>query len=251
MSLNVSNIEFRRRRFERPNSYYGAKGLAPQLSLLRIEQPLVNGKGVYEFNLKKENLNGCENNLKRNDLFICLSIGLATRIEDPAKPDITVPDFSPVLADFTTSGSAVTVNLPGFATKDIRALYNGSIYISTGNTVNFEDLPTALFLKQQSDDLTISTSDKAIRNKAFDFENDLQTMAEEVVFAGTQDHKIRVSFPTYASADYSPVQDKDSNGVVTSAYQSKLIFLALGYRVVNGTNQEYKDDPNNPYAACI
>lgn len=251
MSLNVANIEFMRRRFEKPNSYYGPKGLAPQLSLLRIEQPLVNGKGLYEFNLKKEILNGSESNLRRNDLFICISIGLATRIEDAFKPDITVPDFSPVMADFTTSGSAVTVNVPGFATKDIFALYNGSVYISTGNTVNFEDLPTALFLKQQSDDVTISSSDKAIRNKVFDFENDLRSMAEEVVFAGTQDHKIRVTFPTYAAADYSPVQAKDANGDVTSNYQSKLIFLALGYRVVNGTNDDYKKDEKNPYAGCI
>lgn len=249
--LNVANIQFLRSRFERPNSYYGDKGLAPQLSTLRIEEDLVNGKGVYEFDLKKQILSGCEKNLKRNDLFITCSIGIATRIEDEDKPNILVPNFSPQIADTTTSGSAVTVNVPGFATNDIYALYNGSVFIQTGNIVNFSDLPTALFLKQQSDDTTIIPTGKAIRNKQFNFENDLRTMAEEIVFAGTQDHTIKVSFPTYASADYSAAQAKDANGDVISHYKTKICLLVLGYRIVNGTNEQYRDDKDNPYAPFI
>ena len=249
--LNVANIEFLRRRFEKPNNYYGKQGLAPQLSLLRIEEDLVNGKGVYEFDLKKNILSGCEKNLKRNDLFITCSIGLATRIEDEDKPNVLVPNFSPQIADTTASGSAVTVNVPGFNTNDILALYNGSMYISTGNIVNFSDLPTSLFLKQQSDDTTIIPTGKAIRNKVFSFENDLRTMAEEIVFAGTQDHTIKVSFPTYASSDYSAAQAKDANGDVISHYKTKICLLVLGYRIVNGTNEQYRNDEANPYAPFI
>lgn len=250
--LNVANIEFLRRRFEKPNSYYGPEGTAPQLSLLRIEEDLINGRGQYQFDLKKKIApTSCEIGLKRNDLFITCSIGLATRIEDEDKPNIYVPNFSPQLADTTTSGSAVTVNVPGFQTDDIMALYNGSMYIGTGNIVNFEDLPTALFLKQQSDDTTIIPTGKAIRNKVFNFENDLRTMAEEIVFAGTQDHKIVVNFPTYAGADYSAAQAKDANGDVISNYKTKIVLLVLGYRIVNGTSDKAANDPNNPYAAFI
>lgn len=249
--LNVANIEFLRRRFEKPNAYYGKQGLAPQLSLLRIEEDLVNGKGVYEFDLKKNILSGCEKNLKRNDLFITCSIGIATRIEDEDHPNVLVPNFSPQIADTTTSGSAVTVNVPGFETKDILALYNGSVYIGTGNIVNFSDLPTSLFLKQQSDDVTIVSSGKEIRNKNFNFESDLRTMAEEIVFAGTQDHTIKVSFPTYASANYSAAQAKNSSGDITSHYKTKICLLVLGYRIVNGTNEQYRNDTENPYSPFI
>lgn len=249
--LNVADIKFLRTRFERPNNYYGQQGLAPQLSLLRIEEDLVNGKGVYEFDLKKQILSGVESNLKRNDLFITCSMGIATRIEDEDRPNVLVPNFSPQIADTTASGSAVTVNVPGFQTDDILALYNGSVFIQTGNIVNFSDLPTALFLKQQSDDTTIIPTGKAIRNKVFIFENDLRTMAEEIVIAGTQDHTIKVSFPTYSGSDYSAAQAKDANGDVISHYKTKICLFILGYRIVNGTSQKYKDDKNNPYADFI
>lgn len=251
MSKQVNTTEFFRRRFDRLNAYYGAKGIAPQLSMLRIEEDLVNGQGVYNFNIKKEPISGAESNLKRNDLFVCLAIGLATRVDDGAKPNVSVPDFSPRLATVTTSGSAVTIVTPGFETDDVRALYNGSMFIQTGNIVNFADLPTSLFLRQQSDDFTLSASDHAVRSKKFNLEDDLKTMAEELVFAGTQEHTIKVSFPTYAAANYAAQQAKDANGDVITNNKSKLIFLALGYRVVGGTAEQYRQDENNPYAGMI
>ena len=250
--FTVANIEFLRRRFEKPNSYYGPAGKAPQLSLIRIEEDLINGRGQYQFDLKKKIApNSCEVGLKRNDLFITCAMGIATRIEDEDHPNIYVPNFSPQMADTTTSGSAVTVNVPGFQTNDIMALYNGKIYIGTGNIVNFEDLPTSLFLHQQSDDTTIIPTGKAIRNKTFNFENELRTMAEEIVLAGTQDHKIEVTFPTYAGADYSAAQAKDANGDVISKFKTKIVLLILGYRIVDGTSNKAQDDPNNPYAPFI
>ena len=71
---NIVNIEFARKRFDKVKSYYAPKGLAPQLSQLRIETDIVDGQGTYEFDLKKENLSVVENGLKRNDLFVCLGI---------------------------------------------------------------------------------------------------------------------------------------------------------------------------------
>lgn len=211
---NIANIEFLRGRFDKVLKYYGPKGLAPQLSQIRIEEKLVNGKSNYSFNIKKENLDQCEHNLKRNDLFVVLGIGVFLRSEVVAKPGI---------APLETYPGA------GFTTKDIEALYNGSLYISTGTTVNIEDMPTALF--------------RVVPEAAteFNFENSLKTMAEEIVFAGTQDHQVKVSFPNYAASDFSGAE-----GV-----ENRLVFVAYGYRVVGGTNEQYRNDPANPYKGCL
>lgn len=215
--FNVVNLDFARKRFEKINGYYGQKGLAPQLSIIRIEENLVDGQGDYTFQLNKEILNGCEKNLKRNDLFVCLAIGVALRIEDSAKPN--------------SSELINTVNTTLFATEDLKALYNGSLYVATGTSVNFEAMPTLLF--KRNDSLLHNAEDAA------------QTLAPELILAGTQDHVVKVSFPTFASANFAPKQNSGST------LSSKIVFYAIGYRVVGGTSDTYKNDPANPYAKAI
>lgn len=218
---NIVNIEFARKRFDKVKSYYAPKGLAPQLSQLRIETDIVDGQGSYEFDLKKENLSVVENGLKRNDLFVCLGIGVFLRIANPQKPG-TAPLMTHTIVG-TADGSE------GFKTADIEALYNGSLYISTGTTVNIQDMPTMLF-----------KSVKEVEDE-FNFEDDIKMMAEEIIFAGTQDHRVKVNFPTFANADYSA---KAEGGV------PKLVFVALGYRVVGGTLEKYREQAN-PYNDAI
>lgn len=232
--LNIANIEFARKRFEKVNNYYGAKGLAPQLSLLRIEETLVNGQGVYNFDLKKEtgSLSVVESNLKRNDLFVTLALGVFLRVDNTAKPGVNQLMTYPLIkADATAAGI-------GFTTSDIESLYNGKLYVATGNTVNIADMPTMLFKK-------VGQAADAASQPVFDFKNDLCDMAEEIVFAGTQDHKIQVSFPTFAAADYS------SSAAANTAGVSKICFTALGYRVVGGTEETYRTDSSNPYKGAI
>lgn len=246
--FKISDINFDRARFDKVNRYYGAQGLAPQLSLIRIEEDLVNGQGNYSFDLKKENISAVEKNLKRNDLFVTLAIGVALRIEDELHPNISVPMFAPHKAITATNAGVTDVVVPGFATDDINALYNGKLYIATGTTVNFADMPLALFLKNKGvDDLNYKINH-------FNFENDLKAMAEEIIFSGTQDHRIEVSFPTFAQSDYSAAQTIDASGggdpVIGKNFKSKLVFLALGYRVVGGTLPEYRKI-ENPYKDCI
>jgi hypothetical protein len=64
--MDNMSFEFLRKRFDKLNGYYGKKGIAPQLSYLRIEENLENGKGSYQFNLKKENLNRLVENGSEN-----------------------------------------------------------------------------------------------------------------------------------------------------------------------------------------
>lgn len=249
--LTISDINFQRARFEKVARFYGAQGIAPQLSMLRIEEDLVNGQGTYNFDLKKENLSAVEKNLKRNDLFVTLAIAVAVRIEDKNAPNSSIPMFAPYLAEMQTENGGYSVVKPGFETEDIKALYNGSLYIATGTTVNFADMPCSLFLKDKG------TQDKNGKFHHFDLENDMKAMAEEIIFSGTQDHTIKVSFPTFAQSNYNaanttmiPENGTESDRVTNDDYKAKIVFMALGYRVVGGTLPSYRVDAN-PYKDCI
>ena len=233
------DINFQRNRFEHLR-YYAEKGIPAELSLIRIDEPLVNGQGVYNFNLKKENLSASESNLKRNDLFVCLGLGVFLTVKDSTKPG-TEQLLTYALQENTSAG------IVGFKTQDINALYNGFLHITTGTTVNFNALPCGLFerIPCYQPELVYDGSAGMIANgakPAFDLNRDLQIMAEELVFAGTQDHKIQVSFPTFAAADYTSA---------TSNCETYISFVALGYRVIGGTSETYKNDKTNPFASAI
>lgn len=257
--FTISDINFQRQRFEKVCSYYGKKGIAPQLSLLRIEENLQNGKGEYIFDLKKENISAVERNLKRNDLFVTLAIGVALRIENSERPFVNTPMFDAVVSSYVTGTDTREPIVEGFKTSDINALYNGSLYISTGTTVNFQDMPLALFKRSQGTNVTNNQENEfsAIQAKSgkFNFENDLKAMAEEIIFSGTQDHTIKINFPTFPTSDYQALQTGDriadeSDFTDRDNRQSKVVFMALGYRVIGGTLPSYREDAN-PYKDCI
>lgn len=233
------NIEFVRKRFDGPLAYYGAKGIAPEISMIRIDEELVNGQGVYNFNLKKEILDASEKNLKRNDLFIVVGMGVFLTLKDSTKPGTEVL-YPFVQKENTTAG------IPGFKTDDIEALYNGELHIATGTTVNINAMPMQLFKRVPCRQTELLNNGQALVSNgvkpSIDLDRDLQLMAEELVFAGTQDHKVQVSFPTFASSDYT------TSAANTKGYVS---FIAVGYRVIGGTSETYKNDPTNPYADCI
>lgn len=233
------DIRFDRQRFDKILSYYRNQGLAPEISMIRIDEPLVNGQGVYNFNMKKENLGVSEKNLKRNDLFVCLGIGVFLTIKDSTKPG-TEQILPFAMLENTTAG------IKGFKTSDINALYNGSLHITTGTTVNIDAMPCNLFQRvpRTQPELVYDGSTGLKSNGAqpsFDMNRAIQQMATEIIFAGTQDHKVTVSFPTFAAADYT---------TSSANCTTHISFVAIGYRVIGGTNEQYKV-PANPYADAI
>ena len=263
MALKVANIEFDRRRFEKALAYYGNKGIAPQPSQLRIEENLVDGQGVYTFNLRKENLSPCEQNLRRNDLFLTLGLSIMLRVEDADKPGV-LPLLSyakkgrETVTPATANDPAVyTVDDFGFETGDIEALYNGKLNVTTQTTVNFEAMPTSLFKKESAGIVGTNANYVHDVNNGFDIESSIKAMAEELIFAGTQDHKITLSFPTFAGSKYNALQGgngtstADDTKIPNTKYVSKVVFFAFGYLIPGGTSDQYKNDPANPYAAAI
>lgn len=263
MALKIASIDFDRRRFEKGMAYYGSKGLAPQNSFLRIEENLVDGQGTYNFNLRKENVSAVERNLRRNDLFLTLGLGIMLRIENADRPGVLpLHSFAKVGRETVTPASVsdpavYTLDEYGFETADIEALYNGHLNVTTQTTVNFEAMPTSLFKKVAPGIVGTSANYVKDVNNGFDIESAIKTMAEEIVFAGTQDHKITLSFPTFAGAKYNALQGgvgtstSDDTKIPNTNYISKVVFYALGYLIPGGTADQYKNDPANPYAAAI
>lgn len=261
--LNVANIEFARKRFERAFNYYGEQGIPPQLSFLRIEEDLVDGQGTYDFNLRKENLAQYERNLRRNDLFIVLGLAIFLRIEDADKAGTLPMHFfvkkgRVTKTPATASDPAVyTLDEYGFLTSDIEAVYNGKLFIQTGTTVNFEGLPTSLFKKESAGIEGSQANYIKDVNNAVDVESALKTMSEELILAGTQDHKIQVSFPSFNGSVYGAAQagtgtsTSDDTIIPSTAFKSKIGFYALGYLIPGGTNDTYKIDPTNPFRKAI
>ena len=235
------NIDFQRTRFERVNNYYGKQyGLPPSFSIIRIEEPLVNGQGNYDINLKKEILKQWESNMKRNDLFVTTHLGVFLTIDPKDKPG------TGILLPYAFSGGG-DPEIPSFDTLDINALYNGSLKIVTGNIVNLDNFPLALFKQVPEKQPSIITLDDGEGNTAGDLAQPAfnllemcHPMAEEITLAGTQDHKISISFPSFPAANYGSGEGNES----------KLVFIALGYKVVGGTSDKFKNDAN-PYAGAI
>lgn len=228
---HIVKISDTREVFDKLNGYYGAQGLNPEFSQIRIETELVNGKGVYDINIKKENLTVTEQGLRRNDLFVATSIGFYFSFENPLKEGVeSLLSYAKVGAE--ADEDAGTPAIEGFATNDIQAFYNGRLYLQTGTIVNLEDLPLSLFEHR---------SQYQGAEPEFDLNKYQLSLAEKFVFAGTQDHTLRVSFPSYASSNYASA---DGSSL------SKLVFLALGYKVAGGTGEKFRVE-SNPFYAMI
>ena len=67
------------------------------------------------------------------------------------------------------------------------------------------------------------------------------TMAEKLAFAGTQDHVVKVSFPSFTTSNYASA---------TTGEVAKLVFIAYGYKVPGGTGDKFRTD-ENPFRALI
>lgn len=241
--MKYTNIDFNKDRVKQLIDYYGAKGISPEQAQIRIETALENGKGKYQFNLKKEILSGAEQNIQRNDLFVLTHLLIALSVEVDAKPGQNSLLTYPLI-----EGLNVPTLVNAFTTRDIEALYNGFLSIKTGQVVNVSALPLINFRKvpavqplallQPSDDAVVSNG--AIPE--FDLSDVALQMTERIIFAGTQDHKVEIEFPTDSTSDFS---------TATADSTTKVVFIALGYKVPGGTSEEFKNDKSNPFRNAI
>lgn len=230
---STRNIQFNRDRFDKGNRFYGRQGIAAQTAQLRIEAEAVKGKGVYDFDIKKEVKRISEKILKRNDLFVVRAIGLALMVEDT-----TMPGHAPLYSYPVIKGSsALAGGLKGLASTTGHhafALYNGSISLKTGQQVNYSAFPTSEFLNIPEVQATASQLPQ------FNQADILIELPEEIALAGTQDHRIQLEFPANASTDLS----------AETGAKTYLVLVFEGWLYEGATNDKYKVG-DNPYRDVI
>lgn len=233
------NILFNRDRFDKGNRFYGRQGIAAQTAQLRVEVKAVKGKGVYDFDIKKEVKRISEKMLKRNDLFVVRAIGLALMVESTTMPGHAPLYSYPVIkpADDGETTVALAGGLKGLATTTGHhafALYNGSISLKTGQHVNYSAFPTSEFLNIPEVQATASQLPQ------FNQADILIELPEEIALAGTQDHRIQLEFPVNADTDLS----------AETGANTYLVLVFEGWLYEGATNDKYKV-LDNPYKDVI
>ncbi|OJV39626.1 MAG: hypothetical protein BGO29_04570 [Bacteroidales bacterium 36-12] len=235
------DIRFNRERFDRGNKYYGPKGINPQTAQLRIEMPFAVGQSSYNFDLKKAVKRITEKILQRNDLFIARAFGVALMIETDTKVG-----HAPLLSYPLLQSDALPSGINGLTNTDAYAVYNGELTMKTGQNVNYSRFPLAGFLHVPQTQPVVILDDSGDFQSAglvpeFNLDNLLYELPEEVVFAGTQDHKITIDIPASSTTD---IAGPDG----TTAF---LVLLIEGWLYEGATNEEYKRDSANPYRSAI
>ena len=231
-------INFDRERYLEAFNFYGRKyNLNPQYSELRFEAKFVKGNGVYEFlvNRPGQSTRATERYLKQNDLFITKGLQVGIMVETDA-----LPGHAPVMYYPMLQSDAIPTGYNGLSNVHAEALYNGLLAIMTGSTNNFSAFPMDEFrvVPETQPIMVVNESGDAMvpcgiipQWKADDV---MFHMPERFAFAGTQDQKIRISFPATADTDIK-------GGEGTSAY---LVVIVKGWLVEGGTNSALKVDAN-------
>lgn len=238
-----TSIEFDRKRYEEALGFYGKQGLNPQYSYLRLELEFVKGKGTYEFRVDGTGLTSrpTEKYLKRNDLFVTKGISVGIMIEKDAEPGHAPVMYYPIL-----QSDAIPAGYQGLSNTHAEALYNGILEIITGQTSNIGSFPMDEFrvVPEAQPISMVNAAGSALvptgRIPQWNTEDVLVNLPERFAFAGTQDQKIRISFPATADTDIK----------AAAGYSAYLVVMAKGWLVEGGTNAAFKVDAN-PFKNAI
>ncbi len=213
----------------------------PEESKLRIEQPLLAGKGQYIFDIKNAVVDGVvEHHLDRNDVFVPNAWSVLIGIKDKNTGVETLHSYIPFNDGVNPSAHAV-----GFTNDDIKSLYSGFMAWNLDNKVVLSAYPMEKFQKvPRTQPCFVLDSNDAAVNEGIQSEWTLDKALELImpmyVIAGTRDHKISVNFP--AAGLTFPLNDAD--------YEARLVLLMDGFLVKGGC--EYKGGSGrNPFGQAV
>ena len=132
------NILFDQNRFNAVKKWCLENGIVPQISKLKITKQLLDGVGLYEFDLKsRQLLMPGDVALFDNDVFIPMAMGVLLSF------DSTTPTGKAPL--FSYAPKAGAQNPYGFMKSDIEGLYNGVLKQTADQTVIMQSFPMEVF----------------------------------------------------------------------------------------------------------
>ena len=198
--------------------------LFPQSSYLRVDQVLSNGIGNYKFDPMRQN--GQQGRygqlLNRNDLFLAYGMGLFLTYELTANPGTAVlaTSLSDLIAKVKVMGSTDTIPV------DLQSVYNGSLRLQTGTTVNLEAFETSVFnishqvANSGNDTTAVVSLDSSVSDEIF-------YTPEMIAFAGNKEQSFQLQFPCSNTAVFQPASSPKG--------QIGLSLILFGFLVKNGS----------------
>lgn len=212
----------------------------PEESKIRLEQPILSGKGQYIFNLKQESVDGMvEHSLERNDVFVPNRIGVFVALVNNTTGVETLFPYVPV-----NDGTNPSIHPFGFTDNQIKALYSGFLTWNVDNTVMISKYPMEKFEKvpETQGAFVLDSNDDAVNEgiqSEWDIDKAMQLMIPRYTIAGTRDHKITVNFPA-AGKTFA----------CTTGYTAKIVLFLDGFLVKGGC--EYKGGNGvNPFGEAV
>lgn len=194
----AKNAVLSRKTYEKLMAQYTGREVSP--SFLRSEVVLTNNSGKYRLEIKSiGGESSTERKLDRNDLFFVESILLGT-IECAAgqEPKAAIKTYAPTATD-------------------LEVLYNGTLTLKTGSTVNFE--MSSLNFKYIPE-----TQSSATTQDMFNIEDAAYSGVEDVILHGTKSHEIWLEFPTIANMNIAGGE----------GLQRKAVLFLKGFIIKNG-----------------
>lgn len=238
-----NSFDIKKARFDQVWDMIKAAGFSgdihPEESKIRLEAPIVDGKGQYIFNLKDTDVDGLRcHSLDRNDVFVPNAWGVFVAIVDAEGVERLYP-YIPVCEEGVPS-----IHTAGFETETMNQLYAGYLDWRVDNTVALSAYPMEKFHKipQVQGAFILDSNDQPVQEgvqSEWDLEENLVLLMPRYTIAGTRDHKVEINFP--AAGLQFPV---------TAGYTAKLVFMMDGFLVKGGC--EYKGSTgSNPFGNAV
>lgn len=208
-----------RLKFDELQQRFKEYGVEVQPSYLRYEKALQNGVNHYPFAFEPSpNDSPTEKKLNKNDLFYVCSFSYGYIVTG------TIPGTSPAPDVTISEANAPLRTYPIADAKNLEALYNGFIHITTGSKINIENLSTLNF-KFVPNDLTSSTVAPEFQNDKIAFAN-----VSDLLLAGTKSHTISLEIPALPAGEVLVPSTVDS---ITNA-NIKVVLQLNGFLLKNG-----------------
>lgn len=208
----------------------------PEISKIRIQQPLQSGKGQYVFNIKDQNVDNITTfALDRNDVFIPNNWGVRLVLVNKKTGAMYAYTFVP-----KNDGEKPSVFPVGFKTDDIEALFSGNVQWLLDSNVAMSAYPMEKFHKvPETQGLFVLNSDGEAVHEGIQLQRnldaDLELLINKYQICGTRDHKITVSF----DAANKTFELNDEN------YEPRLELMMEGFLVKGGCQQP--EAGSNPF----
>jgi hypothetical protein len=164
-------------------------GMLVSPSTLRIEVPVVNGKGKYDFPVTRDQNSDqiTEIKLDRNDKFVVTHIGLMLMKRLSTKTGAEVLQTYPNIQEFADVSST-------FAGADLEVFYNGHFQIKVGQKVFVEKLDSRRFRAIEDVQQSSSTTKSSARENS-----GLVELTPQVVLDGDAKNEITLQAPVHSS----------------------------------------------------